>query len=219
MVKEIPKWLKRYLDSEGAARIQKAVEKAEKRTSGEIVPMVVSRSTVNSCVPFMYMIIFSLLVLALNHAFSVFSVAKSDEFVWSALFIAMAASGWGVGHLSYFQRILVPKVDQVAEVRRRAMLAFHELDMKSTRGGTGILLFISLFERQAVVLADKGISQHYDKDIFCDVAGDLIEGAKRRDLAQGFENAIDRCAGLLEPHFPCALDDQNELKDHLRIHF
>ena len=48
----VPKWLKSYMSSSGHAQIQKAIEIAEKKTSGEIVPMVVRSSATVAHVPF-----------------------------------------------------------------------------------------------------------------------------------------------------------------------
>jgi putative membrane protein len=115
------------------------------------------------------------------------------------------------------QRFFLPRSEQTLAVERRALLEFYAADLKQTKGGTGILLFVSLLEHRAVVLADKGIAQHCKPAIFDAVVQDLIRGAKNRDLGLGYEQAIRRCSDLLQPYFPRLDSDRNELADGLLI--
>jgi putative membrane protein len=112
---------------------------------------------------------------------------------------------------------LIPRKDQKLETERRAMLAFYEAGLSATEGRTGILLFVSFFERQAVVLADQGIARFCKPEDFQELVHDLVQGAKDHKLVEGFEKAIARCQGILAPHFPPLTSNPNELKDYLRI--
>ena len=103
------------------------------------------------------------------------------------------------------------------QVDLRAQVEFYELEMSHTQGRTGILLFVSLMEHRAVVLADRSIAEHLDAEIWQELIDLMIEGVKRDDLATGLSQAIQRCGELLSPHFPLADDDVNELRDHLVV--
>ena len=89
--------------------------------------------------------------------------------------------------------------------------------MSQTQGRTGILLFVSLMEQRAVVLADRAIAEHLDAKVWQELIDLMIEGVKRGDLATGLTQAIQRCGELLTSHFPLADDDVNELRDHLVV--
>jgi putative membrane protein len=122
-----------------------------------------------------------------------------------------------LARLPSIERLLIPRKDQKLETERRAMLAFYEAGLSATEGRTGILLFVSFFERQAVVLADQGIARFCKPEDFQEMIRDLVQGAKDRKLVEGFEKAIGRCQGILTPHFPPSAHNPNELKDYMRI--
>jgi putative membrane protein len=79
------------------------------------------------------------------------------------------------------------------------------------------LLFVSLLEHRAVVLADHSIAEKLSAEIWQEPVDLMIQGVKRGDLAAGMTQAIQRCGELLSPHFPVADDDVNELRNHLVV--
>jgi putative membrane protein len=103
------------------------------------------------------------------------------------------------------------------QVDLRAQIEFYELEMSQTQDRTGILLFVSLMEHRAVVLADRSIAEKLDAKIWQELVDLMIQGVKRGDLAAGMTQAIQRCGELLSPYFPVADDDINELRDHLVV--
>jgi putative membrane protein len=126
-------------------------------------------------------------------------------------------SGFFLGRMPAIERLLIPRKDQKMETERRAMLAFYEAGLSQTAGRTGILLFVSFFERQAVVLADQGIARFCKPEDFQELVHYLVRGAKDHQLAEGFEKAVALCEGILTAHFPPDAANPNELKDYLRI--
>jgi putative membrane protein len=217
MVKEIPAWLRSYLSLEGASRIERAVSDAEAKTSGEIVPMLVYRSTVSSNSDVLGALFGLLLALCIKHILVLTMGWAGHDLLWSIGFVIAGMSGYMLARLPAVERLLIPRKDQKLETERRAMLAFYEAGLSATEGRTGILLFVSFFERQAVVLADQGIARFCKPEDFQELVHDLVQGAKDHKLVEGFEKAIARCQGILAPHFPPLTSNPNELKDYLRI--
>jgi putative membrane protein len=99
----------------------------------------------------------------------------------------------------------------------RAEIEFYELGLSETEARTGVLLFVSLMEHRAVVLADQGIAEKLDSEIWNGVVDQMVAGVKRADFAGGMCAGIERCGALLAPHFPAAAENANELRDHLVI--
>ena len=115
------------------------------------------------------------------------------------------------------QRLLTSRLDQEDQVDMRAQLEFYESNINNTKGSTGILLFASLMERRAVVLADKAISDKVPKEAWREVCDLLVGGIKEGNMGLAFGEAIAKCGEILAPEFPIQPDDVNELKDQLII--
>ncbi len=212
----VPDWAARILGTDGLERIEAAIAAAESKTSGEIVPVLVRRSSTIGHVP---VLAFSLLLIAFLLAELPAVLGDSlggYALVWMAVTWLLAAGGAALfARFDFVQRMLIPQFDEVLQVERRAQLEFYELDLSQTEGRTGVLLMVSLMEHRAVVLADRGISEKLDQEIWGEVVDLMIDGVKAKDLAGGMSRAISRCGELLATHFPVAEGDVNELRDHL----
>ena len=55
------------------------------------------------------------------------------------------------------KRLLTPKARRLAAAKRGAEAAFAELGVSKTKQRNGVLVFVALFERTAVVVADEGV--------------------------------------------------------------
>lgn len=211
---ELPRWLGSYLNRDGLQKIEAAVHAAEKETSGEIVPILVRRSVAVALVPLIMGLLGVLIALSVLDSLGGAGLEMRERLIAIAL---SALVGWALGRLHRVQRWVIPRFEQEAAVNKRALLEFYQAELRKTKGGTGILLFVSLLEHRAIVLADEGIAQHCKPEDFQDVVRELIAGAKDKDLASGFARAIEKCKRILAPHFPRQSDDTNELRDHLII--
>ena len=216
-MQELPNWAHSLLGADGAERIETAIADAESRTSGEIVPVLVRRSSTIGHVP---LLAFSLLLLGvlLSDLPVYLERFGGPHWMWLCaswtLAFGLAA---GLSRLDITQRLLTPQIDQIQQVEMRAEVEFFEHGVGQTEGNTGILLYVSLMEHRAVVLADHAIAEKVDAEVWQELVDLMIQGVKRGDLADGMTQAIQRCGELLTPDFPIAEDDVNELRDHLVI--
>lgn len=214
----LPDWARGPLGgADGVARIEAAIARAERRTSGEIVPVVVRRSSTIGHVPLLafalLLALFALVEVSL-HA----SALGGPPLLWAAGAALLAAGlALGLARLDTVQRALTPRLDQMHQVDLRAQIEFYELALAHTEGRTGVLLLVSLMEHRAVVLADRGIAERLPPEIWEEVVGRMVEGVKAGDLAGGMERAIARCGELLAGEFPLAPGDVNELRDRLIV--
>lgn len=214
----VPTWLGGSIDLSGTKAIESSVQAAEKRTAGEIVPLIVQGSTVNASAPILAVLAFGSLVLVLKHGVWLYEHALGDiDALWYGLFALALIGGIAFGRSKTGQMWLTPKWEKRRQVQQRALLAFYEAGLNQTAGRTGILLFVSWRERQAVVLADKGIAQHCAPQTFEAVVAELVRGAKEQRLGDGFVKAVGICGEILAKHIPIAEGDRNELHDTLRI--
>ena len=80
------------------------------------------------------------------------------------------------------------------------------------------MIFISFFEHEVIVMADRGINKVVDQKQWDKIVAELIHHIRGGQIVEGLEAAIRRCGEiLLEKGFHKTEDDVNELGDDLRI--
>jgi len=95
------------------------------------------------------------------------------------------------------------------------MKQFLSRNIHLTSARTGVMLFVSLAERYAEVVADAGINNRVPQETWDGVVAGLIAHARRGAVADGFVEAITTVGALLAEHFPVTASDANELDDHV----
>lgn len=110
---------------------------------------------------------------------------------------------------------LVPRGLLYRTAHANALRQFYSRNVHLTSARTGVLIFVSLDERYAAVIADAGIDAKVDQTRWDGVVRDLIGKARDNRLADGFVAAIATVGALLAEHFPASAQDVNELDDHL----
>lgn len=102
-------------------------------------------------------------------------------------------------------------------VRTRAFVAFYERGLDKTRQNTGVLFFLSLFERKVYILADRGIYSKIGQETLDRYARSVAEGVKKGRACNTLCQAIQDTGQLLSTHFPTIAGDTNELSDAVII--
>lgn len=113
---------------------------------------------------------------------------------------------------------LTPRFAKRHEVRRRAGEVFRARNLEATRGRTGVLIFVSLAEHMAELIADEGIATHVEAHVWDRAMAALSDGLRRGQAGAGFTAAIGLCGDVLAEHFPAdAKDNPNQLSDAVVI--
>ncbi len=215
---------KKFSDSD-LQRIKAAVKTAEEKISGEIVPVIVDRSgryhiakykgsLIGASLAFMMMIVFDRYII---------SNASNTLFYDPVFIFFVVVIGGIVGAVvPYFseglERLLLSQVYMDQTTRRRAENAFLEEEVFNTRQRTGIMIFISFFEHEVMVMADKGISNLVEQKQWDMIVADLVAQIRAGKVVEGLEAGIKQCGDLLlEKGFKKTDDDINELTDDLRV--
>ena len=215
---------KRFTDSD-LNRIKAAVKEAENTISGEIVPIIVERSGYYSIANYKggvlgASITFFILVLLDRY---VFTDTENALFYDPVFIFFIATVGGMIGALlpnlfAPIKRALVSRQHLDNSTKQRAECAFLEEEVFNTRQRTGIMIFISFFEREVMVVADKGISKVVEQKVWDKIVADLLISIRNEKIVEGLETCIKTCGQiLLEKGFLKAEDDVNELSDDLRI--
>lgn len=214
--------------------IEASVREAETRTTGEIYCVVAEECSDYGETPLAWaggvaLLAPAILLLAGVHVsipdfFSTWSAAQVGEAIQSSVRNALIGTIVLQGVLFVVTALIVaiPRVRRALtpgglkrdRVRRRAAEQFLAKNLHLTRERTGVLIFVSLGERMAEIIADEGIAGHVDAKAWDTAMAALIAGLKRGEPAAGFAAAVGLCADVLAPRFPVRQgDNPNELPD------
>jgi putative membrane protein len=110
---------------------------------------------------------------------------------------------------------LTPPATKHRRVRRRAVAIFKAAAERRTAGRTGILVYLSMAERRAEIVADEAILKVTDEHTWGEAMASLVGEVRQGRPAEGIVAAIERVGAVLAEHFPRSADDINEIPDKL----
>jgi putative membrane protein len=111
--------------------------------------------------------------------------------------------------------LLTPGATKHRRVRRRAVAIFQAAAAGRTAGKTGILIYVSMAERRAEIVADEAIHKLTDDHAWGEAMHALIADVREGRPGDGIVAAIERVGAVLAEHFPRSADDKNEVPDKL----
>ena len=217
--------LKQKLRDDDLERIKNAVRDAERNISGEIVPVIVDKSGFYPVANFKSSLLFAALTFLAVIILDRYIIQDATQTLYyDPMFIFfMVFVGGVIGYFlpqlfPSFQRFFISQKHMDDATRQRAENAFLEEEVFNTRHRTGIMIFISFFEHEVIIMADRGISKVVEQKEWDHMVADLISHIRQGKIAEGIVAGIRRCGEvLLEKGFKKTEDDINELRDDLRM--
>lgn len=212
------------------ALVTAAVARAENASDGEIVTVVAARSDAYHDVGLHYAVLGMLLVPAVLAVLPQGLIDWTTGFFlgWNAvlargalmafLFVKLAGIFLAVRFaLAYMplRMALTPRSTKTRRVRRRAIEIFKVGAERRTTGRTGILLYLSLLEHRAEIVADEAIHSRVGPEIWGEAMAVLIDNVKAGRPGEGMAQAVERIGLVLADHLPKTIEDSNELPDRL----
>ena len=211
-------------------RVSEAVRVAEVGTSGEIVTIVADHSDRYLDIALWWSIGVVITMLTLFALFpqsydGVAALATGGWIVETGFAdglraaLAVAVISFGIARLLMqfvpIRLFFTPGMVKASRVRRRAVRYFKAGAERRTVGRTGILIYLSLKERRAEIVADEAIHGVVAQEEWGKAMADMLEHVRQGRIADGMIAAINDVGVILAAHFPRADDDRNELPDRL----
>lgn len=208
------------LTEQDRARISDAVRAAERRTSAEIVPMLVARSGLYRDAQHGTGLALALAVLTALVTLEIRWLPWGWHAANAAWLVVATVLAYGIGaRLGTVGPVVraVTSADRLHQkVRLRAERAFAQHGISRTRERTGVLLMISLLERRVYLLPDRGIGQRVSAAQWEKVVEAVAATLKTGDIVGAFCTGIERCGDLLAVACPPTPgDNPDELPDRL----
>ncbi|MGE3690832.1 MAG: TPM domain-containing protein [Novosphingobium sp.] len=211
-------------------RIAQAVSRAEAESAGEVVTIVSDRSDTYADIALIWSALaafVALIVFALKAPFYLglwdwLTNDWANEWNAQALF-AVAALVAMVKFLGVWLFLLwrplrlwlTPRPIRHHRVRDRANMLFKAAAEKRTTGRTGILIYLSLEEHRAEIVADEAIAARVDPSVWGDALAPLLAHLREGRMAEGLVEAVSRVGKVLATHLPVSPGDVNELPDRV----
>jgi putative membrane protein len=193
-------------------RVADAINDAERKTSGEIVAVIADQSASYTYVAFLWAALAAL----------------------AAPFPLIFWTWWPIQHIYLLQLVLFtvlvliflyrplrlalvsPRVKQ-ARAHRRAVEQFLAQNLHTTPTRTGVLIFVSVAERFAEIIADAGINEKVAAGTWQGIVDQLTKDIGNGQAAEGFVRTVEAVGRELARHFPPSSDNPHALANHLIV--
>ncbi len=212
------------------ARVSAAIAAAEKRSNGEIVAVATPISDSYHDVALHWAVAALLLALA-------WAAWRPDWLLW---WHETLTGGWrpdpSLGELLLFLMLfatlkfvavllvlrwmplrlaLTPRATKARRVRRRAIVVFKAAAERRTVGRTGVLIYLSMAEHRAEIVADEAITSVTTPETWGEAMAAMLIEVRQGRIAEGMVAAIGEVGEVLAEHFPRSDTDRNEIPDKL----
>ncbi len=203
-----------FLTEEEQRQVTQAVQQAEKKSSGEIVPMIVSRSYSYPLASHWGAFVLGLFVslVLVQPCAALLQLRSSSYLVFLVLFIiAYLLFNKIIPLVPSLHRVFITGSDIEEEVQEGAITSFFQEQLYKTAQENGVLLYISVFEQKVWVLGDAGVNAVIEESYWEDIVSRLTIAIKRGQRCQGICEAVESIGKTLAQHFPVQEDDKDEL--------
>ena len=219
-----------HLNEDAQDTVSAAVTAAEANTSGEIVTVLADRSDGYTDVALLWAVAIAFSAMAMITAFPddftgfVDRLLGNWSHVWTPgeLLTLVTAVGllkflgmWAIQAWQPLKFLLIPGPVKQHRVNAAAVRLFKVGADRRTHGRTGVLLYLSMREHRAEIVADEAIAGKVGPEVWGKAMADMLAEIRHGRIAEGLAAGVGDVGAVLAEHFPRAEDDQNELPDRL----
>lgn len=211
--------------------VSDAVAQAEGSTSGEIVTVLAETSDGYVDVALLWAIAVAFTAMSVFAVFTDYYLGLLERLLfagwgheWTRGEVHSIALGFGllkfVGMLLVqlwrpLRMALIPGPIKRARVRNRAVDLFKVGTESRTHGRTGVLIYLSMAEHRAEIVADEAIASQVPAEVWGAAMADMLIEIRRGCIAEGIAAGVRDVGAVLAEHFPRGTLDSNELPDRL----
>jgi putative membrane protein len=196
---------------EDHAAVSAAICEAEKHTCGQIVCVLAHSSSAYGYISILWASVLALVTPWPLIDFTHWSVQR----IFLIQLVVFMVAGLIFSYLP-LRISLVPSAIRRARAHRAALEQFVVRGVSRTKNRSGVLIFVSLAEHYARIVADEGIAKKVHLAEWQAAIDALTAHMRDGRIAAGFTAAIERCGAVLAAHAPPD-GSPNELPDRLYV--
>ncbi|MBK7712407.1 MAG: TPM domain-containing protein [Bacteroidales bacterium] len=210
--------MKQILSDTDRRLLDKLIAEAEGQTRAQIVLATVSRSDNYAEIPWK--------AFAFGASITAFAVFLMDLllFRWTTdtMILFSVAAILAVGAIfvlltlmfSGFARLFLSESRREAETLQYAESLFLSRELFTTEGRRGILLLVSQFERQVIILPDKGVRDRLNAGVMRNIISKMKKDLRQDEVKKALETGLKELVSELCPS-ASSRPDKNELSDEI----
>ena len=216
------------LTDQDRSAVNRAVAEAEGATSAELVPVVATSSgrydRAEDIVGLWLGAVGAIVV------WFAFPNAQTDPDAWGgidptwklvamvcALAVGFLAGATIASRVGGLRRLFTPRSHMRDEVARKARAMFFDSRIHHTAGATGMLIYVSLHERMAAMLADDAIIEKLGPDAIDELCRQLTASLRVGNIVTAISETLKAAGERIGAVLPRQADDVDELPDALVI--
>jgi len=199
------------ITAEEYKEIAAAIRAAEQRTSGQLVGVLARASSNYAHFPILWA---SALALVLPWPL-IYLTQLSVERIFLAQLATFLLANLLFSWLP-LRLLLVPRAVRRAQAHRTALEQFMVRNVSHTANRNGVLIFVSLAEHYARIIADEGIARRVPNAEWQGAIDALLAQVRDGRVAAGFIAAVEHCGAVLSEHAPPD-GSPNQLPDRLYV--
>jgi putative membrane protein len=200
------------ITAQDRARISAAIRAAEARTSGEIVCVLTQASSHAGVLP---VLIAAVAALALPWGLVAWTSMTVERILILQVIVFLLLTV--ILCLPRVRTALLPPRARRAVAHRAALEQFVLRGIARKQDRSGLLIFVSLAEHYARIIADDGIAARVPRAQWQAAVDALTAHMRDGRIAEGFIAAIDLCGNELAAHFPRTEGSRDELPDRIYL--
>ncbi|MBS0481229.1 MAG: hypothetical protein JSR96_03585 [Proteobacteria bacterium] len=208
--------------------IAATVAEQESRSAGEIVTILAERSDSYNDVSLVWSAFVAFMALTFLALFPAYYLGLVDRllgrwqmewaprelFALATLVCTLKFTAmWLIQRWEPLRLMLVPAPLKHKRVRNRAITLFRVGAEQRTTGRTGILIYLSLAEHRAEIVADEAIASQVAPEVWGDAMAAMLPELREGRVGNSLVIAIGKVGDVLANSVPRQADDVNELPD------
>ena len=213
-------------NDEQTKRINDAIVEAESHTSAEILPVLATASGRYDRAEDMLGLWFGLILAAVAYLLVPNPVddpngwGQSSGIVKLSILLGCIVAGFIIGaivasRVAWLRRLCTPRRQMSDEVQLRAKSVFFDNRVHRTTGGSGLLVYLSLYERCAALIADETVTEKLGQTALDELCAELTAALRAGDMSEAICKTLVSAGVRLGETLPRQDDDVNELPDVL----
>lgn len=197
-------------------KITQLIEEVEKQSQAEVVVQL--QTQVRSYVEIA--LAGGAILMIAAYSFLMFTPTIID--VYSIYYISIISFVAGFS-LSFFvqplKRMILSDKRLNREVDIYSRAVFQKAGIRHTLKETGVLVFISFFERKARILADRGVENNIPEEEWRKIKSGFDNLFKARNIEDEILSLLENCKNELSKFIPAEEENINELPDEIELKF